>query len=826
MFIAVPVRFDCAGNSAEKMMGVDQVVREWKTNSLYEIAFMDDTDLAVLFGDVDVDAENMTEEEFAELDEKHKSALIEFIGDHPFALATASSYEAKKISWRFYVPDMVGTALAQREYAEKVNKAQGIKLDDGTAVRLDLAVYHKGRKMRMLHAWKQTKTPDGRLEADKRKWENRPLRIVVGKEEDTILHRIHEDAERMVSSKSPRLHHDEFDLVRKLVLECLATDRADHYITRRNVFWAIKSVENSARGQELAHDFARQSWKYNSRDVDRIWKDGKGDITGGSIHYWARADNPIKYAELTAKLPVEFLEKNIHEGDEGLANIFVKAYEDTLVAQSGARKLYYAYNSKSGLWDEVCPEYVITLFTGSMKTILTPLAVKLAKDYKDVADGEEGKAMKSKMDETLSLIRSMTMTRTATKCSPQIFTKLLKEKEWCERLNAKKDILPVKNGVLELRTGNLRPYELEDYLTYKLDIDYNPDADTSKQIKFFQDVLHNDKDAQDFTQYFLGYCLTGETSRQQFLVLEGSPDGANAKSHLTLCLQGILGRMFATASRKAFSMKEGENNDSLYDARFSRVCVVPELNKTANLDEGLIKTFTGSDPVNVSAKYKNAITFIPQFKVLMPLNDMFPVPAEAGAVWRRILLIQFKVRFLNKDNPEWDDELAEQGWIKEKDEKFANELKDDKEGWLNWLVEGAKRYYANPCLEAPPSLQQHIFAKQEENNPHLKYVRKDYKITNNDSDFVPVVEVSNGFTRPANEDEKATARRMAVAMKKLGVKKGVREVFPRKREWGQDEQGQYREREFEDKSVKGKATKCWIGLRKKTEEEKEQEQED
>jgi P4 family phage/plasmid primase-like protien len=829
--VAVPVRFDCAGNQPDAVLTPEKVVQQWKTKHLYEIAFTDENDLAVLFGDVDVEVkQDITEEEFARLDEEHRLALTNFIGSHQFALASASSYPARKISWRFYVPDLVGTAKAQKDYAEAVNKDKGILLPDGTPVRLDLAVYHAGRKMRMLHAWKQTKDEDGKLETDKKKWENRPLRLVVGAEQDTILHKVRDNAERMVSRRTEKvvpLHHDDFDLVRKLVLECFAEDRANEYISWAKSIWAIKSVENTARGLELAHDFSKRSYKYNWKAVEECWKQGQDKITGGSIHYWARADNPVRYAELTARLPIEFLEKNIHEGDEGLANIFVKAYEDTIVALSGARKQFYAFNSKTGLWDEVCPEHIITLFTGTMKTILTPVAVKLAGEYKDVADSEEGKVLKKKMENTLNLIKQMTMTKTATKCSPQIFTKLLKEKEWCERLNSKKDILPVANGVLDLRTGQLRPYELEDYLTYKLDVEYSPTADTSKQDKFFADVLHKDKDAMSFAQYFLGYCLTGETNRQQFLVLEGSPEGANAKSHLISCLTGVFGRMLSTASRQAFTKKEGDNNDSLYDARFSRVVVVPELNKTVSLDEGMIKHFTGDDTINVSAKYKNNITFVPQFKVLMPLNDMFPVPAEAGAMWRRILLIQFKVRFLNKENPEWDDEMAEQGWMLEKDEKFANDLKADTTGWLAWLVKGAMEYYKNPTLEAPKTLQQHIYSKQEENDPHLRFVRKTYAITGDDKDIVPVAELSSGYSRPQNEDEKTTARRISAVMKKLKVRKGVRDLYPRRTERGYNgETGQWDNKEVEDKSVKAKATKVWIGLRKKTEEEVEAEREE
>lgn len=825
----VPVRFDCGGNEPEVFMSAEKVVEQWKHKHFYEIAFTSDDDLAICFGDLDVSVRSeLTMEEFASLDEQYKLALINFIGSHQFALASASLYNARKISWRFYVPDKVGTAQAQKEYVEEINKSKAITLTDGTPVRLDTSIYHAGRKMRMLHAWKQPKDAEGKLVKDKKLWENRPLRLVMGSEKDTILHRISENAEVMKSSRSKRvipLHHDDFDLIRKLTLECLGEDRTNDYISWAKVIWAIKSVENTPRGLELAHDFSQRSYKYNFRAVEDCWKQGKDKITGGSIHFWARADNPIRYAELTAKLPIEFLEKNIHEGDEGLANIFAKAYEDTIVAQSGVKKLYYAYHSTTGLWDEVPPEHIITLFTGTMKRILTPLAVKLAQEFKDVADTDEGKEMKKKMETTLNLIKCMTLTRTATKCSPQIFIKLLKPASWCDQLNAKKDILPVNNGVLDLRTGLLRPFELEDYLTFKLAVDYDPNASVSNQEKFFNDVLPNDKEAQDFTQYFFGYCLTGETTRQQLLILEGCPNGANAKSLMMSCLSNLLGKLFATASRKAFAVKEGDNNDSMYDARFSRICVVPELNKNTIIDEGMIKTYTGTDAVNVSAKYKNNITFTPQFKVIMPLNNMFPVPADAGAMWRRILIIEFKVRFLDKEDALWDDELAEKGLLKEKNEAFGQLLEKDAQGWLAWLVKGAMNYYKNPSRQAPKSLQKHIFVKQEENDPHLKYVRKNYVNTGNDADCVSVVEVSSGYPRPSSEDEKTTARRMGVVMKRLKVKKGVRDIYPTRLERNFTEDG-WESRTVEDRSGKAKPTKVWTGLRKKTEQELEQDEEE
>lgn len=830
--IAVPIKYHCKGNDPDVVMTPDQVVKQWKKRHLYEVAFTSDDDLAVLYGDIDVEVKKeTTQEEYENLNDQHRRAIKHFIGSHPFALASASSYEARKISWRFYVPDVVGTHSAMKEYVERVNQEKSIMLDDGSAVKMDCSVYHKGRKMRMLHAWKQTRNKDGLLEDDESKWENRPLKLVEGEEQDTIIHRINENAEVLKSTKSKRiipLHHDDFDLYRKLVLECWSDDRANDFVSWRNGVWAIRCVENTDRGRELVHDFAKRSYKYSARDTDRIWEQGKDKITGKSIHYWARQDNPIRYAELTAKLPIEFLIENIGEGDKGLANIFAKAFEGTLVsiAHTKSHTTYWAFKPKEGLWGEVNTAYIITLFTEHMKSILTPLAIKIAKEYKDVADTEEGKVMKKKMDATLSLITSMTMTRTATKCMPQIETKIAVSKLWEDNLNANPSILPVANGILCLKTATLRPYELEDYLTYKLEVAYEKGADTSKQQEFISQVLHGDADAIGFLQYFFGYCLTGENNRSQMFVEEGTEDGANAKSHLNVCVNGVMGRLMTTGDRKAFSHRPdggSVNNDSLYNARFSRVVIINELNKKDVLDEGQVKTYTGIEPVSVSAKYKNEITYTPRFKIILPLNDMFEVPAESGAVWRRIIMVQFKVRFLSRDHKDWDDEKHKEGWIVERDDAKGKALKDDKAGWLEWLVQGAMEYYKKPSREAPASLQEHMTKAQENNDPYLKFIRKEF-VADKDA-YTIVKEMTAGVPQPKENNETTHAKRIGAVMRKMGAKLSTRNIHPSKTTRRYNEAtGTWDEVTEPDLSVKAENKKVWSGIRRKTQEEKDAEE--
>jgi len=794
---SIPLKFSVKGNEPDVILTTPEVVAQWEKKHFYEVAFSSETEMVVLYGDLDVEVKNKTREEFEKLDDEYRTALKTHIGSHTFALASASSYEANKISWRFYIPDLIGNAQAQKEYIENINRERLITLPSGTPVKLDCSVYHKGRKMRMLHAWKQIKDENGDLIDDISLWEKRPLRLVEGLAQHTILHNIREDAEVMKtkSKKIVPLHHDEPELWRKLVMECWSEERANDYIGWRNGIWAIKSVENNEQGLQLAHDFAGRSYKYSQRETDKVWAEGQGKITGKSIHYWARQDNPIKYAEMTSKLPIEFLETNLKKGDEGLGNIFAKAFEGTIVSIAHAtRTNYWAFKSKEGLWEETNVDFLITKFTEHMQDILSPVSIKLRNELEELEEKDE---KRKKIEASLTLINSMNLSRTASRCLPQVKTKIAVKVDWEQKLNNDPTILPVSNGVLCLKTGVLRPYELDDYLTSKLSVSYDADADTQKQDEFISQILNNNKEAQEFLQYWFGYCATGENNRQELLIEEGTEDGANAKSHLNTCLKSVMGSFFTTGDRKAFATRpDGSvNNDSLYNARFSRMVVINELNSDAVLDEGQVKTYTGSEEVSVSAKFRNEITYTPKFKIILPMNNMIKVPAQQKALWRRIIMLQFKVRFLTRDHYDWDDEQHKLGWIVERDDKKGNELKNDRQGWLKWLVIGSMKYYENPSVAIPSSLQEHLLQTQEENDPYLKFIRAEFVMDTTSADNYTIVKELTGAV-PKGKDltDKQHCNRISATMKKIGSRLSTRTI---------------------NKEVK----KIWVGLRRKTQEE-------
>jgi hypothetical protein len=121
-----------------------------------------------VYGDIDGRClESMTESEFKEKDRKTLEVLQDFLKDKKHAIMTASSYIHRKISYRFVLPDLHAPKHEIKKWVGDLK----IPFPDGIA--LDTGVYGNNQKIRMLGSNK-----DG---------ENRPLRLLAGTVEDTLI---------------------------------------------------------------------------------------------------------------------------------------------------------------------------------------------------------------------------------------------------------------------------------------------------------------------------------------------------------------------------------------------------------------------------------------------------------------------------------------------------------------------------------------------------------------------------------------------------------------------------------------------------------------
>lgn len=262
--------------------------------------------------------------------------------------------------------------------------------------------------------------------------------------------------------------------------------------------------------------------------------------------------------------------------------------------------------------------------------------------------------------------------------------------------------LNVENGTIDLKTGELRPHDRDDFVTKLLPISYDPTAECPRWNEFLLHVMGNDAEVVSFLQASVGYTLTGSVNEQCFFILFGT--GANGKSVFLEVLQNILGDFSRPIEMRALlqkrSISEAVRND-LAGLRGTRLAVASEANREVRLDEALIKSLTGNDKITARFLYQEFFDFYPTFKIWIAVNHLPCIRGEDDAIWRRVRLVPFNVT------------IPKQHQIRD----LANELmKQEARGILTWAIEGCLRWQKEG-LPVPSTIREAIAKYRASNDP-------------------------------------------------------------------------------------------------------------
>jgi len=105
-----------------------------------------------------------------------------------------------------------------------------------------------------------------------------------------------------------------------------------------------------------------------------------------------------------------------------------------------------------------------------------------------------------------------------------------------------------------------------------------------------------------------------------------------------------------------------------------RLGVMSEPSKNNVINEGPMKELTGGDPLQARALYKDSVTFIPQFKLVVCTNTLFDIESNDDGTWRRIRKCPFVSKFYDQGEEYQDDTVykyPKDKSLNEKLHKFA-----------------------------------------------------------------------------------------------------------------------------------------------------------
>ena len=267
-----------------------------------------------------------------------------------------------------------------------------------------------------------------------------------------------------------------------------------------------------------------------------------------------------------------------------------------------------------------------------------------------------------------------------------------------DQLDSDTMLLNCRNGTLDLRTGELRPHAQADLLTKMCGTNYDPEAACPRWEQFISEIFDGNQDLIAFVQRALGYSLTGDTREEVVFILHGS--GANGKTKLIETMAAVMGDYVRHSPADAWTATPGPQPSydlaALVGARFVPVV---ETERGRQLAEARIKQATGGDKISAMHKYKDPFEYQPQFKLWFATNHKPKIKGSDHAIWRRVYLIPFLVKFVDK--AEADDE----GGRRIKDPEIITKLLLEKSGILAWMVRGCLEWQRLKSLNPPEAVK-------------------------------------------------------------------------------------------------------------------------
>lgn len=252
-------------------------------------------------------------------------------------------------------------------------------------------------------------------------------------------------------------------------------------------------------------------------------------------------------------------------------------------------------------------------------------------------------------------------------------------------------LINCKNGVVNLRNGELVAHEPSNRFTYCIDTEYLPEVDTSDWIRFLRSVVGEYDQIEEWLQMAVGYSLTGFVNEECMFYLHGPT--RSGKGTFTTALLNLLGSPLSSgiSFNSLTAKRDGDSqNFDLAPLKPCRFIAASESNYYQRLNEAVVKQITGQDPITASFKHKDPFSYVPKFKIWLSSN--YPVKAneEDEAFWSRIRVVQYSHSFKGREDKH----------LKERMKSITS-----RQMILAWCVQGARQWFQAPRgLITPPSV--------------------------------------------------------------------------------------------------------------------------
>jgi hypothetical protein len=517
------------------------------------------------------------------------------------------------------------------------------------------------------------------------------------------------------TNPNAKIYVSNSDLVKaQTLVNMFGANRAKSYSSWIEVGFCLHNIDDSLLDTWI--EFSKKSPdNFVEAECVKRWASFKHQGLGiGSLHRWAKEDNPTVYADyLIAELD-QNLQKSLNLTSYAVAYVFYHFNKYQYVCTSIKNKKWYEYAQNRWVpMDEA-------------NGIIKKLNTELSNEYLRMAIAFNQKAMTIDDEHSKKemIKKSKLASETAVKLQKMAFKKevvsellhLYYDNTFAEKLDENHYLIGFENGIYDLKNGYFRNGRPEDYISFSTRcnyIVYDPTNEKIKEVMHFLNQIQTDPQMLEYLLLKLSSFLEGVQRDQKFEIWTGS--GANGKGRILKLLLDSFGDYGCTIPVTLVTKPRGDFNQAtpgLAKTKAKRCCVFQEPENNDMIYVGNMKNMTGGDKIEARSLFSDPVEFYPQFKTILACNKKPEMPSTEDGTWRRVRVVPFDTKFVS--NPTLPHER-----------KKISDIDDLIPGWTSAfmaiLIEKYKSYRANG-IDEPPQVLIHTNEYQKTSDMYIEYI--------------------------------------------------------------------------------------------------------
>lgn len=440
---------------------------------------------------------------------------------------------------------------------------------------------------------------------------------------------------------------------------------------------ALRNISDSLFIVWLA--FSAQSSIFQFSQVPDLWDQwckfdlkNQSGLTLRSIMYWSRKSAPEKFKEVRENSLDYYIEQTLDSGladivvsdkrsntstDFDIAKLLYQLKKDQFVCPSVGSNLWYQY--KNHRWVETDSGTSLRMSISiEMRALYGKKAEQINTAIAEIEDPEDPKAkfLNARLQKVIDIYSRLGRTNDK-KNLMQEAKDLFYDRDFINTVDTNPYLLCCNNGVWDFKERIFRDGKPEDYISMCTNLDYIPLSESNRKIQDeiidFMTKLFPDPILREYMWDHLASTLVGTAVNQTFNNYLGG--GRNGKSVLVTLMTKTLGEYKGELPLTAVVTRQRKEVGGLAPEitalKGKRYAVMQEPRQGDVLNEAILKELTsGYDTIQARAPFqKAAITFTPQFKLVLCANVLPEIKAQDHGTWRRIRVIPFQSLFT--ENP-------------------------------------------------------------------------------------------------------------------------------------------------------------------------------